>query len=149
MKIKKPIPDINSWSISEILQIGCGFVLAIALTIITIMLFYSTISIYSPSGLEELEGTYEYGLGTVLFGWIPTVIGVFMLPINVLLWINAISNRLIISYISLVLFFVAVKVGGASGILSYIFVPLLLINILFLFLQHHHISNNKLKEKEK
>ncbi|HLR35191.1 MAG TPA: hypothetical protein VK071_07690 [Tissierellales bacterium] len=148
MVIKKPIPDKENWSASEIIQIICGFILAIVVTIITFMLFRATADIYSPSGLQELEGTYEYGLGTLLLGWIPAVIGMFTLPLNILLWSNAVSNKLKISYLSLALFFIIIVVGKGNKLLSSIFIPLILINILLISFQRYHISKNKLAEKD-
>lgn len=149
MKIKKPLPDNKNWITSEIIQIICGFALAIIFSIIIIMLFLLSTYIYSPSGLQDLEGTYEYGLGTILVGWIPAIIGIILMPVNILLWINAIYNNLIISYILLILLSIVVIKGGANGLLGYFLIPLLLLNILFLFLQHHHINKNKIMEKDK
>ncbi len=98
--------------------------------------------------MQELEGTYEYGLGTLLLGWIPAVIGMFTLPLNILLWSNAVSNKLKMSYFSLALFFIIIIVGKGNELLSSIFIPLILINILFISFQRHHISKNKLAEKD-
>ncbi len=50
MAIKKPIPDKENWSSSEIIQIICGFILAIVVTIITFMLFRATAYIYIVLG---------------------------------------------------------------------------------------------------
>lgn len=33
---------------------------------------------------DALKGTYEYGIGLLLFAWIPGLVGLALIPVNVL-----------------------------------------------------------------
>lgn len=55
-------------------------IIEIALALFTGLCFYVFYLIYFS---DYLKGTYEYGLGAIFFGWIPGLLGVLLLPINI------------------------------------------------------------------
>ncbi len=138
----KPVSATGAWSLSEVVQLLLGVLLAIVTTALFIYLIWITADNYRAIISGEMAGTYEYGLGALFLGWIPAVMGFGIIPIAVIMWVNVFFNKFVLSLITAVLIFALIVVigFGNSGFLLWGIFP---VNVLYCILQIYHYRINK------